>query len=119
MEFRVKYIRLISEEVPGCRIGTEIDVVYERIYNRLKSLREENERLKKIIAKELSENDEFGAEFVHVSILKNEIELLKNKLSKLKRLVLLVDDDVSDTHMNELSVKQWTSYVKEYPDELN
>lgn len=36
------------------------------------ALQAENERLKSIIAKEMSENDEFGAEYVHVNILKEE-----------------------------------------------
>lgn len=40
---------------------------------------EEIERLKKIIAKELSENDELGAEFVYVNILKEEINKMATK----------------------------------------
>jgi hypothetical protein len=40
----------------------------------------ENENLRAIIRKELSENDEFGAEYVHVSILRRENEELREKL---------------------------------------
>lgn len=46
----------------------------------INKLQNENKNLKKIIAKELSENDELGCEFVYVAILKDEIELLKRKL---------------------------------------
>lgn len=47
-------------------------------------LKAENENLKKIIAKELSENDEFGAEFVHVNILKEKLKIAVDDLKKLE-----------------------------------
>lgn len=44
----------------------------------------ENENLKKIIAKELSENDEFGAEFVHVNILREKLKIAVDALNEIK-----------------------------------
>ena len=44
----------------------------------------ENENLRAIIRKELSENDEFGAEYVHVSILRRENEELRKEIKELK-----------------------------------
>lgn len=43
-------------------------------------LKDENTRFKKIIAKELNENDDFGSEFVIASILRRENETYKEKL---------------------------------------
>lgn len=57
----------------GCAHHTVKEAVELSEYAQLK---QENENLKKIIAKELNENDEFGAEFVHVCILKQENERL-------------------------------------------
>lgn len=54
-----------------------IDSIHLIEYSAFTALQAENERLKSIIAKEMSENDEFGAEYVHVSILKAEIAKLK------------------------------------------
>ena len=54
---------------------------------RFQKLQKENENLKAIIAKELSENDEFGCEFVLTTILKAENEVLKTKFNKIKELV--------------------------------
>lgn len=48
-------------------------------------IKKENENLKRIIAKDLNENDEFGAEFVHVNILKNEISKLKKSREVLRQ----------------------------------
>lgn len=54
-----------------------------------------------------------------------EFESLQSKLAeaeakvlKLKRLLLLVDDSVSKEQMNELSVKQWAEYLKDFPEDL-
>lgn len=44
-------------------------------------------------------------------------QLAERKLEKLKRLVLLTDDCVSDVQMNETAIKQWTSFITEFPDE--
>lgn len=44
----------------------------------------ENENLKKIIAKELSENDEFGAEFVHVNILREKLQIAVDALKEVR-----------------------------------
>lgn len=52
--------------------------------SRVSNLNEENDRLKKIIAKELSENDEFGSEFVMINILKEKLSVAKEALKQTK-----------------------------------
>lgn len=42
---------------------------------------------------------------------------LKNKLAKLKQLMLLTDPAVSDQEMNTLSAKQWSAFIDAFPDE--
>ena len=54
-----------------------------RLKSEIKELELENERLKKIIAKELSENDELGSEFVLVNILKKQNAKYKDALSNI------------------------------------
>ena len=39
------------------------------------------------------------------------------KVEKLKRLLLLTDPDVSDVVMNDLTMRQWDSFCKEFPEE--
>lgn len=46
-----------------------------------------------------------------------QIQILEDKLTKLKQLLLLVDPVVSNETMNPLSIKQWTEFIKEFPDE--
>lgn len=82
-----------------------------------KKLNDEIKRLKGIIAKELSENDELGYEYTYVIVLKDEINVLKKKINKLKRLVLLTDEDLSTCEVGELSLKQWSSYLKDFPED--
>lgn len=48
---------------------------------------------------------------------KAELEIAERKVKKLKRLILLVDESVSNEEMNLLSAKQWQSFIKEFPDE--
>lgn len=43
--------------------------------------------------------------------------LLREKVSKLKQLLLLTDPAVSSEQMNDLTVKQWVEFVKAFPDE--
>ena len=45
------------------------------------------------------------------------ITKLDDKCAKLKQLILLTDDAVSDVEMNELSAKQWAEFIKEFPEE--
>lgn len=68
-------------------------------------LKKENENLRKIIAKEIGENDEFGSEFVIASILRAENQ-------KLRQLILLTDPAVSNEQMNTLSAKQWAEFLR-------
>ena len=44
-------------------------------------------------------------------------QLAERKVEKLKRLLLLTDDAVSDQEMNELSGKQWMEFIRVFPDE--
>jgi len=43
-------------------------------------IRDENDRLKKIIARAPNENDDLGAEYTHVRILQDELRALKAKM---------------------------------------
>lgn len=44
-------------------------------------------------------------------------QLAERKVEKLKALILLVDDAVSNQEMNGLTTKQWTEFVRCFPDE--
>jgi len=44
-------------------------------------------------------------------------ELLKRKLTLLKRLVLLAHSSVSSFESSNLTVTQWNEFIKEFPDE--
>lgn len=50
------------------------------IYNENKKLKDENERLKKILSEEFSENDQYGMEYTGIVLLKDKVNLLKKKL---------------------------------------
>lgn len=50
-----------------------------------KTLRAENARLLRVIAKELTENDDLGAEFTYVNALKAENSMLKEEFSELQK----------------------------------
>lgn len=43
--------------------------------------------------------------------------IAERKVEKLKRLILLTDDAMSNIAMNELSMRQWIEFVREFPDE--
>ena len=52
------------------------------------------------------------------SVIHRVIEVpLLNKLEKLKQLLLLADPAVSDVTMNEVTMRQWNEFLKEFPDE--
>lgn len=42
---------------------------------------------------------------------------LSLKIDKLKRLLLLTDDSVSNYQMSELQIKQWNEYIRCFPEE--
>ena len=44
-------------------------------------------------------------------------QIAERKVEKLKRLILLTDDSVSSVEMNELSLRQWAAFTREFPDE--
>lgn len=46
-----------------------------------------------------------------------ELRALKEKCAKLRMLLLLTDPAVSNEQMNDLTLKQWQAFVKEFPDE--
>jgi hypothetical protein len=50
-------------------------------------LKKENNNLRKIIAKEVSENDEFGSEFVIAQILREEKRVLIEKLNHARAFI--------------------------------
>jgi hypothetical protein len=43
--------------------------------------------------------------------------IAERKIEKLKRLILLTDDAVSNIGMNELTKRQWLEFIKCFPDE--
>lgn len=45
------------------------------------------------------------------------VDSAQGKLRKLKQLILLVDESVSDIEMNEITARQWAAYIKEFPEE--
>lgn len=53
-------------------------------------LEAENERLKKILAQEASENDELGAEYILVTLQREEIGKLKVKIEKLREAMIKI-----------------------------
>jgi len=72
-----------------------------------------------------------GAEWARKYILEHEIKdfeakykqqsealaSVNRKLDKLKSLLLLTDDALSDVVMNDLTMRQWSEFIKEFPDE--
>lgn len=87
---------------------------------------EENENLKKIIAKELSENDEFGSEFVLVNILKDKNAELNSQLETEKKrnmsLLQTLNDGLWRLVHGDKSVKeimdQWAKEDRNAKDEF-
>ena len=43
--------------------------------------------------------------------------IAERKVEKLKRLILLTDDSVSDVSMNDLTARQWSEFVRVFPEE--
>lgn len=54
-------------------------------------------------------------QFINMTI--NESKMLSVKLDKLKQIVLLTDESVSDVEMNNLTMRQWAAYCKYFPEE--
>lgn len=44
--------------------------------------------------------------------------IAERKVEKLKTLILLVDPVVSDVAIGETQLKQWSEYIKEFPEDL-
>ena len=81
---------LVSRDMKGtrhCKCGVEWlpDSNYENLFKRISALEAENRNLKSIIAKEISENDEFGAEYVIASILRKENAKLREALKAVQK----------------------------------
>jgi hypothetical protein len=51
-------------------------------------------------------------------IIIRQIENLQAENEKLKRLLLLTDDAVSDVFMNDLTMRQWAEFIKCFPEEI-
>ena len=77
-------LKILNEYESGKVSEIKFTIDTQLINKTVDKLKEENENLKKIIAKELSENDEFGAEFVHVNILKEKLKIAVDDLKKLE-----------------------------------
>src|SRR5260221_705971 len=65
---------------PRVIIKHPANVVPLEDYDKLKA---ENIKLKRIIAKELTENDELGSEFVYVTIMKREVQGYREALEQI------------------------------------
>ncbi len=44
-------------------------------------------------------------------------QLAERKVEKLKRLLLLTDNSVSNVEMNDTAIRQWKAFISEFPDE--
>lgn len=44
-------------------------------------------------------------------------QIAERKVEKLKQLLLLTDPAVSSEEVNSLSVKQWSEFIRVFPDE--
>ena len=53
----------------------------------------------------------------YTSLEECELTLLKNKVEKLKQLLLLTDPCVGHVVMNEVTHTQWLEFIKAFPDE--
>lgn len=56
----------------------------QNTFNQWQKAMDDRERLHRVIAKELTENDELGCEFVYVTVLKSEIVSLKGAVKALR-----------------------------------
>ena len=55
---------------------------------------------------------------MHDSLYNDEIDVLNRKISKLKELILLTDETVSDVVIGKTQLSQWDEFCKCFPDEL-
>lgn len=44
--------------------------------------------------------------------------LAERKVEKLKALILLTDPEFSHMVMNDIAIKQWQEYLKEFPEDI-
>lgn len=87
LEFRhIRDLLCVYQDGPGHFEGVAFregfDKCWEVLSEREQKLRTENANLRKIIAKELSENDEYGSEFIIATLLRNQIQKLVWVLNK-------------------------------------
>lgn len=75
--------------------------------NRIAKLEAENEQLKRIIAKELSENDALGSEFVYVGALKEQLRRYREALKEIKNVVEAGVHENGGIHALIAAVKSW------------
>ena len=61
------------------------EACHSLMIKEIEILKSKNKDLEKIIAKEISENDEFGSEFVITSILRNKIDVAKKALERIEK----------------------------------
>lgn len=80
-------LRARIKELEACEFA------WEQQRRKVEQLRAENERLKKILAREMSENDEIGSEFVYVGILKTENIRLRAVLEQTFHHLIIITGD--------------------------
>lgn len=88
-----------------------LTITLETIKFQLAKKEQECERLKRIIAKELTENDEMGSEFVYVNALKERLRAAERLAAALKDIFALMDEgwlgrDTSKDHEPGWAMKQ-------------
>jgi len=86
-------ISLLTEENKALKAENERIDYFQAIIDELK---DEINALKRIIAKELTENDELGREYTYVTCLKDKFAQLKSELSKkdsdIKEIIAIVHE---------------------------
>jgi len=76
----------------------------------------EEDKLIDHLTNELNYEDyKIFVEFMRIKDLQQKV--LKDKLLKLKRLLLLTDPVVEKEIMSELQLIQWNEFIKKFPDE--
>ena len=74
---------LITVKTDNADIQLVTSEEYEKLKHKFEVVSAELANARKIIAKELNENDELGAEYVHVCILKDKLNKALNVLKRI------------------------------------
>jgi hypothetical protein len=60
---------------------------------------------------------EFNHSFKKWGEYMKRAQTAERKVKKLKALLLLTDPSVSDIVVNDIAIKQWNEFIREFPDE--